>query len=102
MLHPWLLRLIGLGRYPKRVILGVSDFLVLGLALWIAMSARLGELYVWPSWDLFLIFCAAPAIGVATFFRLGLYRLVTPFIIGSGARPLPVPARPSRPLWACL
>ncbi|HSR80034.1 MAG TPA: polysaccharide biosynthesis protein, partial [Hyphomicrobiaceae bacterium] len=102
LLHPWLLRLIGLGRYQKRVILAVSDFLVLGLALWIAMSARLGELYVWPSWGLFLIFCAAPAIGVGTFFRLGLYRLVTRYISGQGAVLIPVAIGLSTLVWALL
>jgi FlaA1/EpsC-like NDP-sugar epimerase len=102
LLHPWLLRLIGLGRYQKRVILAVSDFLVLGLALWIAMSARLGELYLWPSWGLFLIFCAAPAIGVGTFFRLGLYRLVTRYISGQGAVLIPVAIGLSTLVWALL
>jgi FlaA1/EpsC-like NDP-sugar epimerase len=102
LLHPWLLRLIGLGRYPKRVILAVSDFLVLGFALWIAMSARLGELYVWPSGGLFFVFCAAPAIGVATFFQLGLYRLVTRYISGQGAALIPVAVGFSALVWALL
>jgi FlaA1/EpsC-like NDP-sugar epimerase len=102
LLHPWLLRLIGLGRYQKRVILAVSDFLVLALALWIAMSARLGELYEWPSWGLFLIFCSAPAIGVATFFQLGLYRLVTRYISGQGVALIPVAVGLSALVWALL
>ena len=102
LLHPWLLRLIGLGRYQKRVILAGSDFLVLALALWIAMSARLGELYLWPSWGLFFIFCAAPAIGVGTFFRLGLYRLVTRYISGQGAVLIPVAVGLSALVWALL
>src|SRR6516164_2817321 len=102
LLHPWLLRLIGLGRYQKRVILVASDFLVLALALWIAMSARLGELYLWPSWGLFFIFCAAPAIGVGTFFRLGLYRLVTRYISGQGAVLIPVAVGLSALVWALL
>ena len=67
------------------------------LALWLAMSLRLGEPYVPPSWELFLIFCAAPAIGVATFFQLGLYRLVTRFIGGQGAVLHPGRGRPFRP-----
>ena len=100
--HPWLLRLIGLGRYQKRVILSISDFLVLGLALWLAMSVRLGELYVTPSWELFLVFCAAPAIGVATFFQLGLYRLVTRYISGQGAVLIPVAVGLSALFWALL
>jgi FlaA1/EpsC-like NDP-sugar epimerase len=78
-------RLIELGRYQKRTILAVADFVCLFLALWLAMSLRLGELYVAPTWPLTLIFCAAPIIGVATFFYLGLYRLVTRFIGGRGA-----------------
>ena len=100
--HPWLLRLVGLGRYRKRVILAVSDFLVLGLALWLAMSLRLGELYSAPSWELFLIFCAAPTIGVATFFQLGLYRLVTRYIGGQGAVLIPVAVGLSALVWALL
>ena len=102
LLHPLLLRLIGLGRYQKRVILSISDFLMLGLALWLAMSARLGELYVAPSWGLFLVFCAAPAIGVATFFQLGLYRLVTRYISGQGAVLIPVAVGLSALVWALL
>ena len=53
--HAWLLRLVGLGRYPKRVILAVTDFIVLALALWLAMSLRLGEPYVPPSREMLLI-----------------------------------------------
>jgi FlaA1/EpsC-like NDP-sugar epimerase len=102
LLHPLLLRLIGLGRYQKRVLLCISDFLMLGLALWLAMSARLGELYVAPSWGLFLVFCAAPAIGVATFFQLGLYRLVTRYISGQGAVLIPVAVGLSALVWALL
>src|SRR5262245_47539856 len=66
------------------------------------MSARLGELYLWPSWGLFLIFCAAPAIGVGTFFRLGLYRLVTRYISGEGAVLIPVAVGLSALVWALL
>ena len=100
--HRWLLTAVGLGRYQKRVILAVSDFLVLGLALWLAMSFRLGELYVAPSRELFLLFCAAPTIGVATFFQLGLYRLVTRYIGGQGAVLIPVAVGLSALVWALL
>jgi FlaA1/EpsC-like NDP-sugar epimerase len=97
--HTWLLRLVGLGRYQKRVILAISDFLMLGLALWLAMSLRLGEPYVAPSGELFILFCAAPAIGVATFFQLGLYRLVTRYIGGQGALLIPVAVGLSALIW---
>ena len=66
------------------------------------MSLRLGELYVPPSWELFLILCAAPAIGVATFFQFGLYRLVTRYIGGQGAVLIPVAVAVSALLWAFL
>jgi UDP-N-acetylglucosamine 4,6-dehydratase len=83
------LRLVSLGRHEKRVILAVNDFLLLNLALWLAMSVRLGELFLPTSWDLFVVLGAAPCIGVATFFQMDVYRLVTRFI---GARGVAVTA----------
>src|SRR6185503_20646457 len=62
----------------------------------------LGEFYVPPSLALFLIFCAAPAIGVATFFQLGLYRLVTRYIGGQGAVLIPVAVGLSALVWSLL
>jgi FlaA1/EpsC-like NDP-sugar epimerase len=96
------LGLVRLGRYPKRVILAASDFLGLGVALWLAMSLRLGELYVAPSWELFLILCAAPLIGVATLFQFGLYRLVTRYIGGRGGFLILFAVAVSALLWAFL
>jgi len=77
--------LVGLGRYSKRVILATNDFILFNLALWLAMSVRLGEFFVPPSWTLFLVLGAAPFIGVATFFQLHVYRMVTRFIGWRGA-----------------
>lgn len=96
------LALVGLGRYQKRTILAISDFILLSLAMWLAMSLRLGELYVVPSWDLLALFSAAPVIGVATFFQLGLYRLVTRFIGSHGALLIAVAVALSALLWALL
>lgn len=72
--------LVGLHRYTKRVILAVNDFTLLNLALWLAMSLRLGEFFVPQSWTLFVVLGAAPFIGVATFFQLHVYRIVTRFL----------------------
>jgi UDP-N-acetylglucosamine 4,6-dehydratase len=83
--HRTSLWLVGLGRYPKRVILAVNDFALLNLALWLAMSLRLGEFFIPSTWQLFLVLSAAPFIGVATFFQVGVYRLVTRYIGGRGA-----------------
>jgi UDP-N-acetylglucosamine 4,6-dehydratase len=80
----WLaFRLVELDRYPKRVILAVNDFALFNLALWLAMSLRLGELFLPSSASMFVVLAAAPLIGVATCFQLGVYRMVTRFI---GAR----------------
>jgi FlaA1/EpsC-like NDP-sugar epimerase len=76
--------LVDLGRHEKRVVLAVNDFLLLNLALWLAMSVRVGELFFPTSWDLFVVLGAAPCIGVATFFQMDVYRLVTRFIGGRG------------------
>jgi FlaA1/EpsC-like NDP-sugar epimerase len=77
--------LVGLGRHEKRAVLAVNDFVLLNLALWLAMSVRLGEFFFPPTWDLFIVLGAAPCIGVATFFQLRVYRMVTRFIGGQGA-----------------
>jgi UDP-N-acetylglucosamine 4,6-dehydratase len=76
--------LVSLGRHEKRVVLAANDFALLNLALWLAMSVRVGELFFPTSWDLFVVLGAAPCIGVATFFQMDVYRLVTRFIGGRG------------------
>src|SRR5262245_51299692 len=98
----WARWLVDLGRYKKRAILIVTDVVTLGLALWLAFSLRLGELYVAPTWQLFFIFCAAPLIGAATLFQLGLYRLVTRYISSQGALLIPLAIALSTLLWAFL
>ena len=40
---------------------------------------RLGELFVPPNWTMSLVLTAAPFIGVATFFQMRVYRMVTRF-----------------------
>ena len=77
----WLaFRLVELDRYPKRAILSANDFILFNFALWLAMCLRLGELFVPPSASVFAVLTAAPLIGVATCFQLGVYRMVTRFI----------------------
>lgn len=84
MLDGWMRRLawrlVELDRYPKRVILAVNDFILFNVALWLAMSLRLGELFVPPTLEMFVVLAAAPCIGIATFFQLRVYRMVTRFI----------------------
>jgi FlaA1/EpsC-like NDP-sugar epimerase len=77
--------LVARSRHEKRVILAVNDFILFNLALWLAISARLGEVFFPSTWDLFAVLGAAPCIGVATFFQLDVYRLVTRYIGVRGA-----------------
>jgi FlaA1/EpsC-like NDP-sugar epimerase len=72
--------LVELDRYPKRAILAVSDFILFNLALWLALSFRLGVLFVPPNWQMFLVLIAAPFIGIATLFQMRVYRMVTRFM----------------------
>jgi len=80
-LRTWLLEL---PRAYKRAIAAVNDLALLTLALWLAMSFRLSELYVPLNARHALLLAAAPLIAVGTFAWFGLYRLVTRFI-GQGA-----------------
>ena len=76
----WRARLVELPRLPKRVLLVLNDFLLMTFALWLAFSLRLSTLYVPPDAGLLLLGLMGPAIGIATFYRFGLYRLVTRYI----------------------
>ena len=76
---------VGLPRYAKRVILVANDLALFGVALWLAMSLRLGEPFVSPTPFEVLLLGAAPFVGVTTFFQLGLYRAVTRYPNERGA-----------------
>ncbi|MGE0854084.1 MAG: nucleoside-diphosphate sugar epimerase/dehydratase, partial [Hyphomicrobiaceae bacterium] len=76
----WRGQLVGMARWPKRVLLLLSDFALLTLALWLSLCFRLNTIYVPPSTDMALVLAMAPAIGIVTFYGLGLYRLVTRYI----------------------
>ncbi len=84
-LPSWRERLIELPRYPKRALLVANDFLILSLSLWAGFSLRLSEIYVPPTLEFAAVLLAAPAIGICTFYRMGLYRLVTRYIGPQGA-----------------
>ena len=82
--HRLALWLVELDRYPKRAILAVNDFILFNVALWLALSFRLGEAFVPDSWQMLLVLAAGPFIGIATFFQLRVYRMVTRFIGSRG------------------
>ena len=72
--------LINMPRWAKHLLLLGNDAAMLAFALWAAYSLRLNVLYVPPDQQAWLVFAAAPLIGVATFYMRGLYRLVTRYI----------------------
>lgn len=76
----WRSRLLELPRFNKRIILISFDFLLLTLALWIALSIRYNAAFVPTSWPNTLALIAGPAISVATFAAFGLYRFVTRYL----------------------
>lgn len=67
-------------RWFKRTLLIVNDLAMLSIALWVAYSLRLSQLYVPEDWSTALLMIAAPIIGVVVFYIRGLYKLVTRFI----------------------
>lgn len=91
--------LVGLPRFHKRAVLVVMDFLVLSLAMWLAMSFRLAEVYIPDDLSFLLILAAAPCIGVATFAWFGLYRLVTRYIGHKGTTAITVCVGLSVLIW---
>lgn len=72
MMHHYLIKL---PRKSKRIIMLVSDFVLLPLALWSAVALRLGNWFPDMSrlyWVLFL----APVVAIPIFTKIGLYRAV--------------------------
>jgi FlaA1/EpsC-like NDP-sugar epimerase len=82
--HPvsaeWRLRLLELPRLNKRIILVALDFMLLSLALWIAISIRYNTAYIPPDWFMALVLIGGPIITVVTFAVSGLYRFVTRYL----------------------
>lgn len=82
--HPgkaeWRLRLLELPRLNKRIILVTLDFVLLTLALWIALSIRHNTAFVPPDWPIALVLIGGPLITVVTFAVSGLYRFVTRYV----------------------
>ena len=74
-----LARLLGLSRPAKRAILVVADLCTIPLALWSAISLRIGTLEHAEPGSAWLYLVAAVA-SVAIFIRFGLYRAVLRYI----------------------
>jgi len=66
-------------RDKKRLILLIGDFSLVSIALWLAFSLRLGEIYL-PEGDVLFLFLLAPAISIPIFIRFGLYSAIIRYI----------------------
>jgi FlaA1/EpsC-like NDP-sugar epimerase len=80
-------QLVSLSRLNKRLLLVVTDFCLLSLALWLALSFRHSAAYVPPTGQLGVVL-AAPVIGVGILLWGGLYQLVTRYIGARGTSKL--------------
>lgn len=69
-------RFLDLPRFHKRVISVLADICLLSLALWLAFSLRLDQLYAPHGWRAYFVFGATVVITVFAFVRLGLYRAI--------------------------
>jgi len=89
-------------RWFKRTVLIINDLVVLTIALWLAYTLRLSRLYVPPSLDKWMLFVAAPIIGVIVFYMRGLYKLVTRFIGPEGTTRIYLAVIIAAAVWALV
>ncbi len=89
-------------RWFKRTLLIINDLAMLTIALWLAYSLRLSQLYVPDTLPKVLLMAAAPIIGVAVFYMRGLYKLVTRFIGPEGTTRIYVAVIIAAVLWALV
>lgn len=73
----WQSRLLNLPRYPKRFIIGASDFLIVSCVLWGALSLRFGRFYEPNNWATAGLLLLGPTITIATLAYFRIYRVVT-------------------------
>jgi UDP-N-acetylglucosamine 4,6-dehydratase len=89
-------------RWFKRTVLIINDLAMLTIALWLAYSLRLSQLYVPDTLPKVLLMAAAPVIGVVVFYMRGLYKLVTRFIGPEGTTRIYVAVIIAAVLWALV
>jgi FlaA1/EpsC-like NDP-sugar epimerase len=102
LLQDWRRWLIALPRYTKRSLLIAFDSAALVFSLWFSFSLRLNTWFVPPTRSLWLMFAAAPVIGVSVFHFFGLYKLVTRYIGPEGARQITLATIVTASIWTFL
>ncbi|SVD12708.1 uncharacterized protein METZ01_LOCUS365562, partial [marine metagenome] len=66
-------RLLGLGSISKRLLVLITDYLILTFCFWASLSIRMNSLYL-PTIETNLLILCGPAIAMPIFYLLGLYR----------------------------
>jgi UDP-N-acetylglucosamine 4,6-dehydratase len=66
-------------RNVKRLVTLITDFVATVLALWLAFSLRLDELYL-PAQQQLWIFLLAPILSIPVFVKFGLYRAIVRYL----------------------
>ena len=89
-------------RWFKRTLLILNDLALLTLAIWAAYTLRYSRIYVPPDAEKWLLFIAAPLIGVVVFYARGLYKLVTRFIGPEGTTRIYIAVVIAAVLWAVI
>jgi len=75
----WLKNINITSRNKKKLLLLLCDILLIPVALWMAFSLRLGEIY-FPADGIPYLFLLAPLISVPIFIRFGLYNAIIRYI----------------------
>lgn len=92
-------RLSSLGKLQKRAIVMGYDAASMLFAIWAAFSIRLDTLY-WPAQEMvFVIAFVSVAVGLATFYLIGVYRVVIRYLDHSTIIKLVVAAGVAAAIW---
>jgi FlaA1/EpsC-like NDP-sugar epimerase len=72
-------RIIKFSIHNKHLVMPVADLFFMMIALWVALSMRLGEWYR-PMGEQWWLFIAAPVVALPIFVRMGFYRAVVRYM----------------------
>lgn len=88
-------------RTRKRVLLGIFDFVILFVALWLSYAIRLGEAFR-PGLQQLGLLVAAPAIALPFLYQFGFYRVVVRYLTETTVWTIMKALALSIPLWLAI
>lgn len=101
MLNAFSSWLISMPRTRKRILLGVFDFFILLIALWLSYAIRLGEAFS-PGLKQLGLLIAAPAIALPFLYQFGFYRVVVRYLTETTVWTIMKALALSIPLWLAV